>query len=84
MTERDRTNTGTLGKNERKKKEDHPGYTGSLNVEGVEYWVSAWVKQSMDGRKFFSLAVRPKETKEEQRVPSNNHPNEDSFNDIPF
>jgi hypothetical protein len=39
---------------------------GAINVDGVEYWLSAWVREGkeggkMEGRKFFSLSVSPKE-----------------------
>jgi hypothetical protein len=41
-------------------------FKGSINVDGVEYWLSAWVREGkeggkMAGRKFFSLSVSPKE-----------------------
>ena len=29
-------------------------------IDGVEYWVSAWVKESKAGNKFFSLSFKPK------------------------
>jgi hypothetical protein len=61
----DPTNTGILSKNDRREKDTHPEYTGTINVEGQEYWLSAWVKERKDGKgKFFSLSVRPKEQKQ--------------------
>ena len=42
MSDYDNTNRGSIWKNEKKSTENHPDFTGSLNVEGVEYWVSAW------------------------------------------
>lgn len=56
-------NSGALFRNDRKEKENHPDHTGSATVDGVEYWLSAWIKQK-DGKKFFSLAFRPKEEKQ--------------------
>jgi len=54
--EYDNTNRGTLYRNENKKEENHPDYSGSLNVGGKEFWLSGWVKESKkDGKKFFSL-----------------------------
>ena len=61
----DNTNTGMLARNERKEKDKHPDYRGSINVEGREYWLSGWLKEGksggkMEGKKFFSLSVEPK------------------------
>jgi hypothetical protein len=56
----DNTNRGALFKNERKTKDSQPGYTGSLNVEGVEYFFDAWLKDGKNG-KFFSVSVKRKE-----------------------
>jgi uncharacterized protein (DUF736 family) len=58
----DNTNTGALFKNTDKKTDKHPDYTGSINIEGVEYWLSSWIKVSQKGVKFMSLAVKPKVT----------------------
>jgi hypothetical protein len=63
----DNTNTGVLFRNKRKEKDTQPDHTGSINVDGKEYWLSAWVREGkpgskMDGAKFFSLALRPKDT----------------------
>lgn len=66
MTQYDNTNTGMLAKNDRKEKDTHPDYRGSINVEGVEYWLSGWIKEGkaggkFEGRKFFSLSLQPKD-----------------------
>jgi hypothetical protein len=57
----DNTNKGTLFKNDNARKETDPGYKGQINIEGVEYWVSAWIKTAKkDNSKFFSLSFTPK------------------------
>ena len=60
MSNYDNTNRGVLFKNDRKEKDTHPNMKGSINVEGVEYWVSAWTKEGKNG-KFISLSLTPKE-----------------------
>jgi hypothetical protein len=62
----DNTNSGMLARNDKKETEKHPDFKGSINVDGVDYWLSAWVKEGkeggkMAGRKYFSLSVSPKE-----------------------
>lgn len=56
-----RPNSGTLGKNQRKTEDKHPEYAGEINVDGTDYWLSAWVKTNgQSGEKFFSLSVKKK------------------------
>lgn len=52
---------GSLFRNERKQQPNHPDYQGQIFIGGVEYWISAWVKESQGGKKFFSISSQPKE-----------------------
>jgi uncharacterized protein (DUF736 family) len=61
MTEYDNTNRGALFRNTRKEKDTHPDHNGSINVEGHDYWLSAWIKTDKNGNKFFSLSVKRKD-----------------------
>lgn len=85
MSNYDNTNTGVLFKNDLEgKSENFPPYGGTINVEGVEYWASAWVKEGQKG-KFFSLALKPKEAKAEPQRDTRPAPKFDEFSDsIPF
>lgn len=47
---------GSLFKNDRKEKETHPDYKGSININGVEHWLSGWIKRGAKGA-FLSLSV---------------------------
>jgi len=59
----DNTNKGIISKNDRKTKDTHPDITGTLNVEGVEYFVDGWSKKrNSDGASFYSLSVKRKAT----------------------
>ena len=60
MTQYDNTNKGALFKNNRKTEDKHADYSGSINVNGVDHWVSAWVREGTSG-KFFSLSVKRKD-----------------------
>lgn len=56
----DNTNRGVVFKNQRKAKETHPDYTGSLNIEGEEYFLDMWIKEGQKG-KFFSCSIKKKD-----------------------
>jgi predicted ester cyclase len=62
MSQYDRTNTFIFSKNERKTQETHPDWTGSLNVNGVEFFMDAWIKTKKDGSgKFFAGKIKRKD-----------------------
>ena len=53
-------NSGVLFRNDKKDKETSPDYKGNITVDGVDYWLSAWIKEGKSG-KFMGLAVNPKD-----------------------
>lgn len=63
----DNTNRGVLFKNDDKKTERQPDYTGSLNVGGKEFFLDAWIKEAKTGRKYMSVSVKEKTAKQPQR-----------------
>lgn len=73
----DNTNKGAIFKNEKRSKDTDPTMNGSINIEGVEYWVNAWTNTSKAGAKYLSLSVRPKEQQVAPVV-------EDDLDDMPF
>lgn len=82
MTDYDNTNRGSIWKNDKKETDRHPDFTGSLNVEGVEYWVSAWKRKPDANPKApaLSFSVKPKE-QQPQQAPAQQQGMDD---DIPF
>lgn len=63
MKQFDNTNSGVLFKNDKQGNESRPDYKGTLNVNGQDFWISAWLKSSKAGNKYMSLSVQPKEAK---------------------
>lgn len=80
----DNSNRGSIWKNEKKSTENHPDFTGTMNVNGVEFWVSAWKRKPDANPKApaLSFSVKPKE---DQHVPQQADQQQDTFSDdIPF
>ncbi len=91
----DNTNSGALFKNDKGGNERRPDYRGTLNVNGVEYDLSAWLKTSKKGDKYMSLSVQPKRTSDRRpenrptdvdgyQKNSQQHPSADFDDEIPF
>lgn len=84
---------GSLFKNEKKTEEKHPDYKGSLTTpEGVECWVSAWIKRPEGKATYMSLSIQEKDiqpaTVVEQSTPATSQPQKavpiSKQNDLPF
>ena len=75
--------SGSLFKNQKKEKDTHPNATGSCLIDGVEYWISAWVKEDKNGNKWQSLAFKRKEEKPAEK-PRKGGSFSEMDSDIPF
>jgi hypothetical protein len=53
-------NTGSLFKNRDKSSDTDRDYSGSLNLDGREFWLNGWIKKSKAGASYLSLSVKPK------------------------
>lgn len=52
-------NSGILGRNKRRRGDKDPEYSGQAEINGVEYWLSAWVNEGNEG-KYFKISFTPK------------------------
>ena len=84
MSDYDETNRGSIWKNDKKETEKHPDYTGSLNVDGVDYWVSAWRRKEGDNPKAPALrfAVKRKDAPPVQKASPNKQNSPAAFQDM--
>lgn len=73
-----RDNSGAIFNNTRKHKPNQPDFTGSLVVDGVEYWVSCWNNTAATtGKKYLSVNVTKKDEQTFQQIDQN------QFEDFP-
>lgn len=61
MSYEQKDNSGSMWPNEKKEKDSHPDRTGSIMVDGKEYWINGWLKKTQEGKPWLSLSVKPKE-----------------------
>ena len=85
----DNTNSGMLKRNPAKETEDHPDYKGSINANGVEYWVSAWINiakegSKIPGQKFLKIKLTPKDAPPQSKKPAAAPSHDDLDDDFPF
>lgn len=57
----DNTNTAIAFLNEQKESDKHPDFSGTVNIEGKEYWLNLWKNKSKNGKKFLKGKVEPKD-----------------------
>jgi len=72
----DDRNRGQIWKNEKKSTDKHPDFTGRLNVDGKEYWVSAWKRKEGASARApaLSFSVKPKDGQEPKHNETSSKP----------
>jgi len=92
----DNTNKGALWRNEKKSSENHPDFTGSADVDGIEYWVAGWKRKEDASPKapLLKISLKRKDESPKKAVSSGSRgahsgkaggdPFADMSDDIPF
>ena len=87
MSEYDNNNRGAIWPNDRMREgKQDPQFTGNLNVDGVEYWVSAWKRMpdAKQGSPSLSFSVNRKEANKAPNPQSATEAPDDFDDEIPF
>jgi len=58
---------GVLFKNDKKESDQHPDLKGSMEVNGVEYWLAAWANKTKEGDKYLKLSISPKDEQKAEK-----------------
>lgn len=74
--------TGALFKNDDKKTDNHPDYTGKIVQNGKERRIAAWIKKSQKGTKYMSLSISDFQNKTDEVRQA--IPQDDPSDEIPF
>ena len=80
----DNTNRIAIFKNENAK-ENQPQYRGTVNVNGKDFEVSLWVKETQHGKKYFSGQIQEPRQKDNLSVQENKNTGSiQNDDDLPF
>ena len=86
MSNYDNNNRGSIWKNEDRKSDSHPQFKGSAEVNGVEYWVSGWLRKEGANPKApaMSFSFTAKEQQSAPKPTPSPSIGNDDLEDIPF
>ena len=72
MTDYDNNNRGQVWVNDKKDSDRHPDLKGSINVNGQEFWLSAWKRKPDANPKapVLSFSIQPKDQQTAPGKPS--------------
>lgn len=64
-------NSGALFTNDKKVKDTQPDLNGNITINGRKFMLSAWKKQSKEGKGFLSLSIKPAdEVQQKPQIPT--------------
>ena len=87
MSDYDNNNRGAIWGNDKKVKDTQPDFTGSIMVDGKDYFVSGWKRKADASPKSpaLSLAVTLKDQQPQRSAPAQSQSiGNDDLEDIPF
>lgn len=80
-----KNNTGAIFKNDKKTAENQPEYRGKMMVDGKEWEISLWVRESQaSGLKYFSAAIKEPYVKPTEAAAVQTSKQDESDDGMPF
>ena len=76
----EKDNQGALFRNEEKKSDNHPDYSGTVTIGGKEMYIKGWINVSKKGFPFMKLRLQLKNEQSENQ----NAKSQKVVTDIPF
>lgn len=61
--------SGAAWKNKNRRTENDAAYSGTVKVDGVEYWINVWINKKEDGEPWFKYSFNPKRQKSDYDQP---------------
>jgi len=79
-------NSGAVFVNDRKEQDTHPDRTGTARIDGVDYWVNGWLRETKSGKPYLALSFKRKEEANRKHVSDlrSASPRRDMGDPIPF
>jgi hypothetical protein len=84
MAEYDNNMRGVAFYNDYKKTDNQPSYRGTLEIDGVEYKQSIWVKVAKNGKKFLSFSYEKADEQKASTKKSQPQIDTEIDDEIPF
>ena len=80
-----KNNTGAIFKNDKKTAENQPDYRGKMMVDGKEWEISLWIRESQaSGLKYLSAAIKEPFIKPTESAPVQTPKQDESDDGMPF
>ena len=84
--EYDNTNRGSVWKNDRKNEDWQADFTGSINVDGKDYWLECWKRKegAKENAPLLSFRVKPKDQAKKPTYVENQDGVKEFNDEVPF
>jgi hypothetical protein len=79
-----RPNSGSVFKNNRRRNDNDPAYTGDCLIDGKEFWINCWPKKDKNGDTWLSFSFNEKKPRQQEEQPYEAPARDTDDDSIPF